>query len=268
MSDLHDRFAAWLTDGARDDLTRDAALHASACESCLRDAAAFDALLTIDLGAAPVPPLATAGARRWLPSLGVLRAGVGVAAVLLLAVSVGLGTGGLLDRRDGVGSTLASPALVGEGILGGVGGPSASPGSSAPNETATGEPSGSPDASEEPGASADATNPTPIPVVSSPRPVVTPGPTAITPPLGTPRPSSSSAATPAPTAVPSAPPSGTPTVTPEPTPVPTPEPTAVPTPTPVPDSDGDGVPDDVDVCPEEPAGPTPDPLKPGCPLVP
>ncbi len=229
-SDPHDRFTAWITDGAREELPRDAGLHASACDACLRHAAAFDALLAIDPGAAALPPLTSARPRA-VPSLGMLRAAVGAAAVVLLAVLVGIGAGGLLDQRAGTGSTLASPTPEGEGILAGAGGPSASP---TPTETvpsASGEPSESADASSEPEETDEAAQ-TPVPGVATPRPVVTPRPTAITPPIGTPRPTSSAAATPAPTAVPSAPPSATPPIeTPVPTPVPTP---VLPTPTPSP----------------------------------
>jgi hypothetical protein len=238
MSDLHDRFRAWLTDGARADLPRDAALHASACEACLRDAAAFDALLAIELGSAPLPPLRAGRPARTMPALGMLRAGVGVAAVLLLAVSVGIGTGALLDRRADGGSTVASPSPDGEGILAGAGGPSATPASTDADESATGDPSPSADASD------GTPGPTPAPGASTPPRFATPGPTAITPPIGTPRPTSSSVATPAPTTTsPVSTPVPTPVATPVPTPVPTP--VATPAPTPVPEC-SDGVDNDGD----------------------
>lgn len=251
MSDLHSRFAAWLTDGARAELPRDAALHASACDACLRDAAAFDALLAIDPGAAALPPLRAASASRLAPRLGMLRAGVGVAAVLLLAVSVGIGAGGLLDQRADLTTPAVSPTPDGEGILGGGGGPAASA-----TATVEGSESADPSASAEPSGddlepSDGDPEPTPATVFATPGPAATPRPsTIITPPAGTPRPSGSSAATPLPTAAPSLPPIATPTPTPEPTPVPTPVPT--PEPTPLLDTDGDGVPDLSDNCPLDP----------------
>ncbi|HEX7172709.1 MAG TPA: hypothetical protein VF365_08895 [Candidatus Limnocylindria bacterium] len=226
MSDLHERFGAWLTDGARVELPRDVALHASACDACVRDAAAFDALLAIEPGAAPLPPLRAGRPPRAIPTIPVLRAAVGVAAVVALGVSVGIGTGALLDPRMDVASTLTSPTPDGEGILAGAGGPSATPSLTDPTATGSGAPSESPEASE-PEASQGAPRATPAPGASTPRPIVTPRPTSITPPIGTPRPSSSSAATPAPTAQPSVPPSATPPVETEPPP--TPEPTPVPT---------------------------------------
>ncbi len=231
MSDLHERFGAWLTDGARADLPRDAALHASACDVCLRDAAAFDALLAVEPGAAPLPPMAADAAAPTRRPAQLARAAAGVVAVMALAVSVGIGAAALLDRPTEVGTTLTSPTPQGEGILAGAGGPSATP-TVTPSEGATSEePSGSPDPSET--AASEEPSSTPIPAFSTPRPFVTPRPSSITPPIGTPRPTTSSAATPAPTTAPSAPPSATPPVgSPVPTPIPTSEPTPVPTPPP------------------------------------
>jgi hypothetical protein len=244
MSDLHERFAAWLTDGARADLPRDAALHASACDACLRDAAAFDALLAIDPGAAPMPPLVTSRPPSRLPALGVLRTAVGVAAVLALAVSAGIGAGALLEQRAELGATVTSPTPDGEGILAGAGGPSATPVESDAQESSSAEVSGSPDASD--ADASVAAEPTPVPALSTPGPVATPRPT-ITPPLGTPRPSSSIAATPAPTAAPTTPP---PIDTPAPTPSPTPEPTPSPSP-----QCSDGVDNDGDLLTDFPVDP-------------
>jgi hypothetical protein len=243
MSDLHGRFAEWLTDGARAELPRDAALHASACDACRRDAAAFDALLALDPGAAALPPVRAGSTSRLAPRLGMLRAGVGVAAVLLLAVSVGIGAGGLLDQRAEPAAPDVSPTPDGEGLLAGGGAPSTSP-----TATATADASDSADPSTSAGPSDDDPEPTSEIGLATPGPAATPRPsTIITPPAGTPRPTSSSAATPAPTAPPSLPPIATPTPTPDPTPVPTPEPT--PEPTPLLDADGDGIPDLTDNCP-------------------
>ena len=228
MTDLHDRFGAWLTDGARADLPRDTALHAAACDECRRDTAAFDALLAIDPGAASLPPVtAGRGSRAVAPPIRISRGAAGVVGVLLLAVSVGIGAGSLLGGARGAGSTLGSPTPRGEGILGNAGGPQATD-SADPRGSSSVRPTESPGTSAEP---SDAlARATPPPLFPTFRPVVTPGPTAVTPPIGTPPPSATSAATPAPTALPSGPPSPTPVATPEPTPQPTPEPTPPPTP--------------------------------------
>ena len=242
MSDLHERFGDWLSGGATGDLPRDAALHASACDACRRDAAAFDALLTIDAGAAPLPPLRPSlHAAKVLP-IRFLRGAVGVAAVVLLAVSVGIGAGGLLDRRPELGAGPPTETPGGEGILGGAGTP-ASTFSDATAEASSAAPSTSPDDLPSPGASEEEPGPTAATGFATPGPVLTPGTTPrpstiITPPIGTPRPTSPGGPTPPP---PTAPPSATPpistslpttvpTPTPLPTLVPTPEPTPVPTP--------------------------------------
>lgn len=246
MSDLHGRFAAWLTDGARGELPRDAALHASACDDCRVAAAAFDALLAIDPGAAALPPVHAAEPSPLAPRLGMLRAGVGVAAVLLLAVSVGIGAGGLLDQRTQLAAPDASLAPDGEGVLAGGGAP-ATPAT----PTTETSPSGVPSAS----AAAPDGEPAPTPDIglATPGAVATPLPSpTITPPAGTPPPSSSSSPTTTPTAVPSLPPIATPKPTPIPTPVPTPVPTPTPEPTPLLDTDGDGIADIFDNCPLNP----------------
>jgi hypothetical protein len=241
MTDLHDRFGAWLTDGARADLPRDAALHAAACDECRRDTAAFDALLAIDPGAASLPPVtAGRGSRAVAPPVRIIRAAAAVVAVLLLAVSVGIGAGSLLGgARSGAGSTLGSPTPRGEGVLGNAGGPQSTD-SADPRESSSVRPTESPATSAEPsGAPAAATPPPAFPTF---RPVVTPGPTAVTPPIGTPPPSATSAATPAPTALPSGPPSPTLVATPEPPPTEVP----TPAPTPAPDDCEDGLDNDGD----------------------
>ena len=251
MSDLHQRFGDWLADGARSDLPRDAALHASACDACLRDVAAFDALLAIDPGAAPPPVLDERLAIGRPPLIRALRAASGVAAALLLAASVGIGAGALLDQRTQLGASVPTPTPAGEGILGGGGGPAASADLSGelPSPGSSADVSSHPAPTPESGASAAPGT------VATPAPVATPRPTTIiTPPVGTPRPSASGAATPAPTAPPpSVTPGPTLVPTPVPTAIPTPTPTAMPTPTPAPtptptpqcsdgeDNDGDGL---------------------------
>ena len=230
MTDLHDRFSAWLANGARVDLPRDAALHASACEVCLRRAAAFDALLAIDPGAVALPAF-DARTRRSVPAtVRAARMASGVVAVVALAAAVGIGAGAVLDGRGESRESQATPTPLGEGVLGGAGGPSATPDDASPSDSAEASASTSPGASEEPEASGVAAT-TPIPRASNPVVFFTPRPTAtIAPPVGTPRPSSSVGASAPPTPVPSTPSTPAPTVAP--TPVATPVPTPVPTPTP------------------------------------
>jgi hypothetical protein len=270
MSDLHEAFDGWLTRGARDDLPRAVALHASACPGCRRAAGAFDALAAIDLEAAELPPLRVAPTpmdrRR-----GLVPATVAAVAVLLV-IGGGIVAGGTLLRPPDEPDVAIATPTVGEGVLGDQGGPqsSASGGpmpSASPEATATG--------SAEPSS-------TPGPV--APNPTMGGGPPLATPALPT--------VIPRPTAAPS----------PRPTVRPTAAPTPTPTPTPVPppecsnlkdddgdgfvdfpqdpgcssssdeeeniDADGDGVPDHLDECPLEPPGDVPDPVRPGCPLIP
>ena len=87
MSDLHEAFDTWLTRGAKDELPRAVALHASACPGCLRAAGAFDALAAIDLGAAELPPLRVAAVpvdrRR-----GLLPATAAIAVLLVIGAGI------------------------------------------------------------------------------------------------------------------------------------------------------------------------------------
>ena len=209
MSGLHERFGAWLADGAPGDPPRDAALHASGCETCLRRAAALDALSTIDLGLAPMPPVRVAGRPASSSVLPVARAAAGVTAVVLLAVATGVLAGSWFDDRSpaGGGTTLVlpSPSLdENEGVLGGTGGPTdtptASPGTPSPTPSATPEEIADP-----------AGDVTPAPALPDPP----------APPPGTPAPPAPQPTTqpPTPTSAPHAP---TPTPTPAPTPTPTP----------------------------------------------
>lgn len=230
MTGRHEAFAAWLIDGARSDLTRDVALHASACDDCLRRADAFDALLAVDAGAASPPPFRSALPRSALASTRTARFAAGVIAVLALAVAVGIGAGRLVPEPASPRVAEASPTPLGEGILGGAGGPSDAP-TSSPGATATGDSSTSAGASEQPSGEPEASAvaaATVAPRADGPGFFPTPTPAIVFPPAGTPRPSapppSPRAATPAPTSVPTSVPTAVPT------PVPTPVPTAVPTP--------------------------------------
>jgi hypothetical protein len=245
MTGRHEAFAAWLIDGARSDLTRDVALHASACDDCLRRADAFDALLAVDAGAASPPPFRSALPRSALASTRMARFAAGVIAVLALAVAVGIGAGRLVPEPASPRVAEASPTPLGEGILGGAGGPSDAP-TSSPGATATGDSSTSAGASEQPSGEPEASAvaaATVAPRAEGPGFFPTPTPAIVFPPAGTPRPSapppSPPAATPAPTSVPTSVPTAVPT------PVPTPVPTAVPTP--APDDCEDGVDNDSDL---------------------
>jgi hypothetical protein len=208
MSDLHDAFDAWLTRGARDEMPRAVALHASACPGCLRAAGAFDALTMIDIGAAELPPVRTVLApsdRRF----GLVPA-TAVAFAVLLVIGAGVVAGGTLVRLGnelGVASATPTP---GEGVLGGQGGPQASTtGTSTPVTSPIATPIESLDLSSAQGAQA------PNPTMGGGPPLVTPAIPAVTPrPIATPSPRPTAAITPTPTAV----------ASPEPTPTPTPTP--------------------------------------------
>ena len=233
MTDLHERFREWLLAGAPGEPPRDAALHASACDRCLADVAAADALLAVDVAGAGVPAL-PAGDPRPIPGPGLraIRAISGVAAVGLLVVAAMIGAGALREDGAGPGAATLDPTESpdGEGVL--AGGPSFTPAVSGlartPSPSASASESAEP--SEDPTASEVATGaaPTQPPFVAPPPPAITPGPTAVV----TPRPTT--AATPVPTAQPTPAPTPIPTAppTPEPTPEPTPAPTSVPTPPP------------------------------------
>jgi hypothetical protein len=227
MSDLHEAFDTWLTGGARDDLPRAVAVHASACPDCLRAAGAFDALTMIDLGAAELPPLhvvaGPAERRR-----GLVPATAAAIAVLLV-IGAGFVAGGTLLRPPDEPRVAAATPTLAEGVLGGQGGPQASTTESAtPSASPTPTPTESAQASSAEGTAA------PNPTMGGGPPLATP----VAPPI-----------TPRPTATPSPRPTVRSTPTPQPapqrTPPPTPAPTPVPTPVPTPacsdtlDNDGD-----------------------------
>ena len=218
MRELHDGFAAWVADGTRDELPRDLALHASGCDECMRQTAAFDALESVDLGAALPPPLRAARIRRTAGSLPVVRAASGA-----LVVVVVLGTGAMAGRTlfgSRTPSPTSSPAAAAEatpaeGVLSGV--PSFTP-------SPTASPTDSPSSAPSPMRSAEAES-TPAVALATPRPTMGGGP----PPIATARP-----ATPAPVLV--SPPPATPVPTLPPTVAPTPLPSASPSVAPTPTS--------------------------------
>ncbi len=178
MSDLHDAFDAWLIRGARDDLPRAVALHASACPGCLQAAGAFDALATIDLEAAELPPLRVAavadGRRR-----GLVPATAAAIAVLLV-IGAGIVAGGTLLRPPDEPEVAAATPTLAEGVLGGQGGPQASATESAtPSASPTSTPTESPEASTDQGTrGAESDDGRRSAVRDAGSPVVTPRPTA------------------------------------------------------------------------------------------
>lgn len=238
--DPHERFADWLADGATGEPPRDAALHASGCDVCRQQAAALDALGTIDPAGAPMPPLrASAGPKR-TSVVPMLRAVAGIAAVALLAVATGALAGNLFTDRApaGDGTALLAPSPAGpgpdQGVLGAGGGPTDTP-SPEPTPTRQQDPPVEPTPDEDTSptvalaATPVAANPLPAPQTATPAPLpATPAPTAQPTPAPTASPSPTISATPAPTPVPTSTP--TPTPSPEPEPTPTPEPTSEPTP--------------------------------------
>lgn len=212
MTDLHDRFTAWLVNGAGDDLPRDVALHAYACPECQRHTAAFDTLSLVDLARAPLPA-SRASSPQPVRGAPVRRIAAGVAVVALLALAVGLGAPRLLGL--GGGDPAAGDAPRNEGVLGGTPRPR-------PTATATASATATPTPTPEPTPAVA----TLAPVPTAPPPVAPPPPTA--PPADTPPPPPETPApTPPPTATPE-PPTPSPTPAPAPTATPTPTPTATP----------------------------------------
>ena len=239
MNELHDEFDAWIAAGARDDPPRDVALHASGCEICLGLAASFDALLAIDPGMAPPPPLRAAplSPLAGAPIRLARSAAAVVAVMLVIGAGAILGANALRPREAAsVADPTATPRLA-EGVLGAAGGPSdaaAPTASESASASATASLSPSPTSTPRPIAGAPTPNPTmgggPPPASAIPAtPVPTPRPTAA--PTSNPPP-------PTPTPPPPPPPTPTPPPTPSPTPEPTPTPTELPTPSPSPTDTG------------------------------
>lgn len=111
----HERFLGWLLAGGLGDPARDLALHASVCPDCIRWVAAHDALASIDLGRAGMPPWRP---RRPRPSAA-LRVGRLVAltaALVLVGWGIAFGASRLLagpvagERTGQVLSATGSPA--------------------------------------------------------------------------------------------------------------------------------------------------------------
>lgn len=221
MSDPHDRFSAWLSEGAVGEPPRDLALHASSCAECLAMAGALDDLATIDLDGPELPPMLAGPAPKRSSLATGARWSAGAAVLGIAAIVVGItGSGWLLDRDPGPGTQAAlEPSTRNEGVLGDVGGPSPTDDVSTPDDTSTPAPTASP--TEDPVATNSAEPSLDAPMADQPLRTAAPVPPAPRIPAGTPRPSA------APTPVPSI-------TTPAPTPVPTSAPTPIPTPTPPP----------------------------------
>lgn len=230
--DLHDRFDDWLADGAEGEPPRDLALHASTCDGCLRAVAVVESLQAVRVGAAELPPLRVAG--RPGP-FRIARMAVGAIAVVLLAVSVGIGATGMLRTAPAAGEPAASTA---EGVLAGRPTAEATERSASPSPTPSASDTPTPGPSQTPVASADPTAaPVPVaPVPPAPR-TAAPLPPAPAPPPPTVAPPTPAPPTPAPTPAPTAAPTSAP---------PTPSPTPEPSPTPVLDDCEDGIDNDVD----------------------
>jgi hypothetical protein len=242
---------AWLVEAVPGDPPRDLAVHASTCAECMSRATALDALRSIDVGVADVPPVLTHRpaspstiiiARRW-------AAGLASAAVIVLAIAA-------LTNPFNIGSVggfriggEASPT-PNEGVLADAFGPpgdGAATGAS-PSASATDDPTGSPGPLETPfqGFAADPRASAAPGFPSAPFipgvPGFTPLPTGPTVPVGTPTPIPApggstpvpSESAPPPTPEPTPPPTQQPTEAPTPTPPPAPTPTPPPAPTPTP----------------------------------
>lgn len=250
MSDVHDRFDAWLDAAGQPDLARDVAMHASGCDRCLRQAIAIDGLLAIDVGDAPPPPMLDPSAIGVITTAprSQLRFGAWVVAVSVVAAAGVTGIFNLPAFLAGPTTANDPAAPTAEGILGG--------GPATPTITPQGSASSAPSAS---GASASS-SPSDEPI-GGPSPTVTERPeiTTVTPRTAPPtidptrEPTSRPTTTPDPTTRPPTPrptitprPTPDPTPSPDPTPVPTPTPPPTPTPSPTPqcsdgiDNDGDG----------------------------
>ena len=226
MNELHDRFAAWLREGARDEIARDVAVHASGCQQCLRRAEAIDALQAIDPGRASPPPPDATGAALSIPRFEPSAQAIGGGAVVLLALVVGLAASRFLVGTPSTNrpATTDTPTPAGR-VLGGGPTDDASPSASVSPSPRGGLISTTPDPSPaiRPSPSDAAPQPVPVPPPAVPPPVasLTPRP-ATAAPTPTPTPSP----TPSPTATP-LPPSPSPTA-PQATPSPSASPSQVP----------------------------------------
>lgn len=207
MTDLHERFAAWVVGGAEGDPPRDLALHASGCARCLAVAGALDSLRRVDVGGAAEPPSVPA-ARGEPVGRRVGRAIAGLATIAFTGAAIVVATGVLRPPPASIGSLAATPTPFAQEVLG------QTPESPTPAPDESGTPTA------EPSPSGDPSEPTaPATAVPTPAPILTPVPTPRPSPAPTPAPVPTSNATPSPAPTPV--PTATPTTPPRPTPTPT-----------------------------------------------
>jgi hypothetical protein len=166
MTDPHHLIEAWLVEGAVGEPPREAAVHATVCDSCSRRLGAFDSLAAVNVGAAgsppPLPPpsrvVALMGfARAGTAIMGTIVAGVIVvfAATQVVGFATNLGPG----PSDGVALTSPSEAFITDAP--GSQGPAPEVQPSVAGPSATPIPTYIPLPSVEPGA-------TPLPAPSAP----------------------------------------------------------------------------------------------------
>jgi len=218
MTDLHDWFRAWLSHGGHGDLPRDVAVHASACDDCLRMADGLDALLDVDVGMAPAPPVVAMLAAS--VRMRVSRMAGATAAVGLVTIVAVISTASLMvpDRGEVGGLGASAPPAPGEGVLGVAGAPDKT---AAPSPLASPTPKPTPFAGSGPTLTFGAIPPSGAPWNEPPAGTPRPSPT-VAPPGSTPTPTSTSSPTVEPTPTPTTPPPTPTPTTPPPTPTPTP----------------------------------------------
>lgn len=231
MSDLHERFAAWLEASPDRDPPRDMALHAAFCPGCQLRIAARDALAVIDLGAAdrltmPQP----AADRSSLPGAIHVRPYARVLAAVVLGVATVFALVQSVDLVPASG-TIASPSPLAVGaVLGATGTPMASvspsiqPRPKARSSVAPRAPDSTEAATAQPPVSVPIAPTTPVPVPPEPTPSPSLAPTASPAPDLTAAPTSTLTPVATPTEAP------TPAVTDTPTPLPSDSPPASPAP--------------------------------------
>ena len=219
MNDRHQRFQAWLAAGAEGDPPRDAAVHASVCDTCGRSIAALDRLAVVDFGRAPMPVALALGGKEFA---GAARLASVAAAALVGAAILGSGVTQLFGTPRADGPVAQASRTPDQGVLGETATAQASPsGALSPGETI--DSAATPSATTQPVGGATAKPGRPVWPTATPRPS-TPGATPA--PTGTPSPVPT--ATPVPTDTPSPVPTATPVPTDTPSPVPTPTPTPIP----------------------------------------
>ena len=224
---MHERFRAWLDDGAIGELARDLAIHAAVCPVCAGWVRAQDALAAIDTGLAPLPSSRPATAT--VPG-GLRHARRYAAAAGGLVLTGGLVTFGVTQILSG--SVTFFPQRAQE-VLGATGSPA-----SASVEMPRSAPASPSTLATASGTATPPPLPTPGPALVTPRatsritPVAHPSPASTPTPVPTATPTQTPAVTPMPTATATA--TATASATPSPSPTPTLAPTPTETPSPSP----------------------------------